>query len=157
MKITDLLKKDSISLDVKAFEKDEVLKIAVELMSKNKNIVDKNKYLELVIKREKDGSTGIGDEIAIPHGKGDCVSAPGLAAMVIPDGVEFESLDGKPVKLLFLIAAPNTNDNVYLEVLSRLSTLLMDEKFRSKLLNAKTKEEFLEIIDQTEEEKLVSN
>lgn len=153
MKITDLLKKDSIDLNVEASNKEEVLKKAVELMNKNGNITDKDKYLELVMKREEEGSTGIGEEIAIPHGKGDSISAPGLAAMVIPNGVDFESLDGKPVKLLFLIAAPNTKDNVHLEVLSRLSTLLMDEKFRKELLNAKSKEEFLKIIDQAEKEK----
>lgn len=154
MKITDLLKKDSIDLDVKASSKEEILKKAVELMNNNGNIIDKDKYLELVMKREEEGSTGIGEEIAIPHGKGDSISAPGLAAMVIPDGVDFESLDGKPVRLLFLIAAPNTKDNVHLEVLSRLSTLLMDEKFRKELLNAKSKDEFLKIIDQAEKEKV---
>ena len=153
MKITDLLKKDSIDLNVEASNKEEILKKAVELMNKNGNIIDKDRYLELVMKREEEGSTGIGEEIAIPHGKGDSISAPGLAAMVIPNGVDFESLDGKPVKLLFLIAAPNTKDNVHLEVLSRLSTLLMDEKFRKELLNAKSKEEFLKIIDQAEKEK----
>lgn len=154
MKITDLLKKDSIDLNVEASNKDEIIKKAVELMDKNGNIIDKDKYLELVMKREGEGSTGIGEEIAIPHGKGDSISAPGLAAMVIPNGVDFESLDGKPVKLLFLIAAPNTKDNVHLEVLSRLSTLLMDEKFRKELLNAKSKDEFLKIIDQAEKEKV---
>ena len=152
MKITDLLKKDSIDLNVEAYNKEEVLKKAVELMNKNGNITDKDKYLELVTKREEEGSTGIGEEIAIPHGKGDSISAPGLAAMVIPNGVDFEALDGKPVKLLFLIAAPNTKDNVHLEVLSRLSTLLMDEKFRKELLNAKYKDEFLKLIDQAEKE-----
>lgn len=153
MKITDLLKKDSIDLNVEASNKEEILKKVVELMNKNENITDEGKYLELVMKREEEGSTGIGEEIAIPHGKGDSVSAPGLAAMVIPNGVDFESLDGKPVKLLFLIAAPNTKDNVHLEVLSRLSTLLMDEKFRKELLNAKSKDEFLKIIDKAEKEK----
>lgn len=152
MKITDLLKKDAIDLNVKASNKEDVLKKAVELMSKNGNISNKEKYMELVMKREQEGSTGIGEEIAIPHGKGDSISAPGLAAMVIPDGVDFEALDGKPIKLLFLIAAPNTKDNVHLDVLSRLSTLLMSEKFRKELLHAKTKEEFLEIIDKAEED-----
>lgn len=153
MKITDLLKKDSIDLNVEAYNKEEIIKKAVELMNNNGNIVDKDKYLELVMKREEEGSTGIGEEIAIPHGKGHSISAPGLAAMVIPNGVDFNSLDGKPIKLLFLIAAPNNKDNVHLEVLSRLSTLLMDEKFRKELLNAKSKDEFLKIIDQAEKEK----
>ena len=154
MKITDLIKKDSIELNVKVSTKEETLKKAVELMCKNGNIKNKEEYLELVMKREEEGSTGIGEEIAIPHGKGDSISAPGVAAMVIPDGVDFHSLDGKPVKLLFLIAAPNSKDNIHLEVLSRLSTLLMDEKFRKELINAKTKEEFLKTIDQAEKEKI---
>lgn len=153
MKITDLISKDSIDLNVEASSKEEILKKAVELMNQNGNILDKDAYLKLVMKREEEGSTGIGEEIAIPHGKGDSISAPGLAAMVIQNGVDFESLDGKLVKLLFLIAAPNTEDNVHLEVLSRLSTLLMDEKFRKELLQAKSKEEFLTIIDQAEKEK----
>lgn len=156
MKITDLLKKDSIDLNVEASNKKDILKKAVELMNKNGNIINKDKYLELVLKREEEGTTGIGEEIAIPHGKGDSVSAPGLAAMVIPDGVDFEALDERPVKLLFLIAAPNTKENVHLEVLSRLSTLLMDEKFRKELINAQSKDEFLKIIDKAENEKFGS-
>lgn len=154
MKITDLISKDSIDLQVEASSKEEILKKAVELMNQNGNIIHKEEYLKLIMKREEESSTGIGEEIAIPHGKGDSISAPGLAAMVIPNGVDFKSLDGKPVKLLFLIAAPNTKDNVHLEVLSRLSTLLMDEKFRKQLLQAKSKEEFLTIIDQAEKEKI---
>ncbi len=154
MKITDLMSKDSIDLKVEASSKEEILKKAVELMNQNGNIIHKDEYLKLVMKREEESSTGIGEEIAIPHGKGDSISAPGLAAMVIPNGVDFKSLDGKPVKLLFLIAAPNTKDNVHLEVLSRLSTLLMDEKFRKQLLEAKSKEEFLTMIDQAEKEKI---
>ena len=150
MKITDLLKKDAIDLNVKASSKKEVIEKSVKLMEHNGNIKDKQKYLELVIKREEEGSTGVGEGIAIPHGKGDVISKPGLAAMVIPDGVDFNSLDGKPVKLLFLIAAPNSKDNVHLEVLSRLSALLMNEKFKNDLLNAKTKDEFLEIINKAD-------
>ena len=154
MKITDLIKKDSIDLNVEASQKEEVIKKAVELMNNNGNIIDKDEYLKLVMKREEEGSTGIGEEIAIPHGKGESISAPGVAAMVIPNGVDFNSLDGNPVKLLFLIAAPNSKENVHLEVLSRLSTLLMDEKFRKDLINAKSKDEFLKIIDQAEKEKI---
>ena len=153
MKITDLIKEDSIDLHVNASTKDEVLQKAVELMVNNGNIRNQEEYLNLVRKREEEGSTGIGEEIAIPHGKGECIEKPGITAMVIPDGVEFNALDGKPVKLLFLIAAPNTKENVHLDVLSRLSTLLMDEKFRKELLQAKSKEEFLSIIDKTEQEK----
>ena len=154
MKITDLLKKEAIDLNVKASSKRDVIEKAVKLMEHNDNIKDKQKYLELVIKREEEGSTGVGEGIAIPHGKGDVISKPGLAAIVIPDGVDFNSLDSKPVKLLFLIAAPNSKDNLYLEVLSRLSALLMNEKFKKDLLNAKTKEEFLEIIDKADEQKI---
>ena len=156
MKITDLLKRDSIDLNVEASNKKDILKKAVELMDNNGNIIDKDKYLELVLKREEEGTTGIGEEIAIPHGKGDSISAPGLAAIVIPNGVDFEALDEKPVKLLFLIAAPNTKENVHLEVLSRLSTLLMDKKFREELINAQSKDEFLKIIDKAENEKFGS-
>ena len=157
MKITDLLTKEAIDLNVKATNKKDVIEKAVELMQYNGNINNKEEYLKLVMKREEEGSTGVGEEIAIPHGKGESVSEPGLAAMVIPEGVDFDSLDGKPIKLLFLIAAPNSKDNLHLEVLSRLSALLMDEKFRKKLLNAKTKEEFLKIIDEADEEKTKSS
>ena len=134
MKITDLLTKKSINLNVKASNKKDIIEQAVELMEQNGNINNKEEYLKLVMKREEEGSTGVGEGIAIPHGKGDVISKPGLAAMVIPDGVDFNSLDGKPVKLLFLIAAPNSKDNLYLEVLSRLSALLMNEKFKKDLI-----------------------
>ena len=150
MKITDLINIEAIDLNVKAFSKEDVIKKAINLMTKNGNIVDLNEYEKLVFNREQEGTTGIGEEIAIPHGKGNCVSKPGVSAMVIPDGVNFNSLDGKDVKLLFLIAAPDTKDNVHLNVLSKLSSLLMNENFRNKLLNAKSKEEFLKIIDDTE-------
>ena len=150
MKITDLLTKKSINLNVKASNKKDIIEQAVELMEQNGNINNKEEYLKLVMKREEEGSTGVGEGIAIPHGKGNVISKPGLVAMVIPDGVDFESLDGKPVKLLFLIAAPDSKDNLHLEVLSRLSALLMSEKFRQDLLNAKTKEEFLKIIDEAD-------
>ena len=123
-------------------------------MAKNGNLTDKEKYTQVVLKREEEGSTGIGEGIAIPHGKTDAVSRPGLSAMVINNGVEFDSLDGKPAKLLFLIAAPNTKDNVHLDVLSRLSTLLMDTEFRKSLMEAKTPEEFLRCIDIAENAKL---
>jgi len=154
MRITDLINKEAIGLNIQASSKEEVLQRAVELMCQNENIANKHAYLELVKKREEEGSTGIGEEIAIPHGKGDCVLAPGVAAMVLPEGVEFASLDGKPVKLLFLIAAPNQKDNVHLEVLSRLSTLLMDEIFRKELMQAPSKEAFLNTIQRAEEEKI---
>ena len=157
MKITDLISKDAIDLNVNVTTKKEVIKKAVELMQKNGNINNIDEYEKLVIKREEEGSTGIGEGIAIPHGRGDSVSKPGISAMVIPNGADFEALDEKNVNLLFLIAAPNNKENIHLEVLSRLSTLLMDTKFREKLLNAKSKEEFLNIINDAENEKINKN
>lgn len=157
MKITDLINKDAIDLDVHIKTKKELIRKAAELMAKNGNIKDLDKYEDLVIKREEEGSTGIGEGIAIPHGKGDVVTKPGLSAMVIPNGADFDALDGNKVNLLFLIAAPDTKDNIHLDVLSRLSTLLMDASFREKLLNAKSKEEFLRIIDDAENIKLNKN
>ena len=157
MKITDLLNENAIQLNGVASSKEEVISKMVDLMMNNGNITDKENYKYVVMKREEEGTTGIGEGIAIPHGKADSVSRPGLAAMVVPDGVEFNSLDGKPVKLLFLIAAPNTKDNIHLDVLSRLSTLLMDTEFRKALLNAKTPKEFLTCIDRAENVKLNEN
>ena len=157
MKITDLLSKDAIKLNGVMSSKEEAINQLIELMTTNGNILDKEKYKQVVLKREEEGSTGIGEGIAIPHGKTDAVTKPGLSAMVVPDGVEFNSLDGQPAKLLFLIAAPNTKDNVHLDVLSRLSTLLMDTEFRKALLNAKTPEEFLMCIDRAENVKISEN
>ena len=154
MKITDLLSKDAIKLNGIANSKQDAINKLVDLMAKNGNLTDKEKYTQVVLKREEEGSTGIGEGIAIPHGKTDAVSKSGLSAMVINDGVEFDSLDGQPAKLLFLIAAPNTKDNVHLDVLSRLSTLLMDTEFRKSLMEAKTPEEFLRYIDIAENAKL---
>ena len=153
MRITDLLDKRSIALDEKPKSKQEALNALVALMAKSGKINDEAAYRKLVYAREEESTTGIGEGIAIPHGKGDAVNAPGLAAMVVKDGVEFVSLDGEPVTLLFLIAAPNTEDNVHLDVLSKLSMMLMDEKFTSDLRNAKSPEEFLAVIDQADEEK----
>ena len=157
MKITDLLNENAITINGQAESKDEVISKLVDLMMNNGNISDKEEYKKVVLKREEEGTTGIGEGIAIPHGKTEAVLKPGLSAMVVPNGVEFNSLDGKPVNLLFLIAAPNTKDNVHLDVLSRLSTLLMDTKFREDLSNAKSPKEFLSIIDNAEEEKLKEN
>ena len=153
MRITDLLSKDGIELNVNAKDKNDIIDKMTKLMLKTGRITDLNAYKELVLKREEEGSTGVGEGIAIPHGKGDCVTEPGLVAMVVPNGVEYDALDGKPVNLLFMIAAPNTSDNVHLDVLSRLSTMLMDTEFKNKLTSAKSKEEFLNIINETENEK----
>lgn len=147
MRITDLLDKRSINLKAAPGSKQETIEQAVELMVKSGNILDPEAYKKKVFAREEESTTGIGDGLAIPHGKGDCVKSAGLAAMVIPDGVDYDSLDGDPVHLLFLIAAPETKDNVHLTVLSKLSRLLMDEDFVNALRNAKDEDEFLKIID----------
>ena len=153
MRITDLLSEKAIELNVKAKDKNDIINKMAELMLKTGRITDVNEYKELVFKREEEGSTGVGEGIAIPHGKGNCVTEPGLVAMVVPEGVGYNALDGKPVNLLFMIAAPDTNSNLHLDVLSRLSTMLMDADFKNKLISAKSKKEFLEIINETEKEK----
>ncbi len=153
MRITDLLDKRSIAFDKNPANKQETLDMAVDLMCASGKINDTEAYRKQVYLREEESTTGIGEGIAIPHGKGDCVSKPGLAAMVIKNGVDFDSLDGDPVTLLFLIAAPNTEDNVHLEVLSKLSMMLMDEQFTEALRNATSAEEFLSIIDKADDER----
>ena len=153
MRITDLLDVRSVSLDGAPKSKNEALDQIVALMAKSGKINDEEGYRKQVYAREEESTTGIGEGIAIPHGKCDAVDRPGLAAMVVKDGVEFDSLDGEPVTLMFLIAAPNTEDNVHLDVLSKLSMMLMDEEFTSNLRNAKSAEEFLSIIDKADEEK----
>ena len=152
MRITDLLDKRSINLNASPKSKNEALDMAVSLMAKSGKINDVESYRRKVYAREEESTTGVGEGIAIPHGKCDAVNAPGLAAMVIRDGVDFDSLDGEPVKILFLIAAPNTEDNVHLDVLSKLSVLLMDEEFVGKLMSAADPDEFLKIIDSADEE-----
>ena len=153
MRITDLLDIRSVSLEGAPKSKNEALDQIVALMAESGKINDEEAYRRQVYAREEESTTGIGEGIAIPHGKCDAVSQPGLAAMVVKSGVEFDSLDGEPVTLMFLIAAPNTEDNVHLDVLSKLSMMLMDEEFTSSLRNAKTKEEFLAIIDKADDEK----
>ena len=153
MRITELLDRRSIALDRAPKSKQETLDMAIELMCASGKIRDEEGYRKQVYLREEESTTGIGEGIAIPHGKGESVIRPGLAAMVIKDGVDFDSLDDEPVTLLFLIAAPNTKDNVHLDVLSKLSMMLMDEAFTESLRNAKTVDEFLEIIDKADDEK----
>ena len=153
MRITDLLDVRSISLDAAPKNKQEAIDAAVALMVKGGKINDEEAYKKQVYAREEESTTGIGEGIAIPHGKCDAVDRPGLAAMVTREGVDFDSLDGAPVTLLFLIAAPNTEDNVHLDVLSKLSMMLMDETFTESLRKAETPEQFLAIIDQADEEK----
>ena len=152
MKITDLLDPRSISLDAAPASKSETLDKAVELMAASGKLSDIEAFRKQVYAREEESTTGIGEGIAIPHGKCDAVKKPGLAAMVIKNGVDFDSLDGEPVTLLFLIAAPNTKDNVHLDVLSKLSVLMMDEDFSESLRNASSVEEFLSIIDKADAE-----
>lgn len=152
MRITDLLDKRSIDLLAAPKSKNEALDHAVELMTASGKIKDPEAYRKQVYAREEESTTGVGEGIAIPHGKCDAVTTPGLAAMVIKDGVDFDSMDGEPVHLLFLIAAPNTKDNVHLDVLSKLSVLLMDETFVENLKKAKTVDEFLEIVDRADRE-----
>ncbi len=153
MRITDLLDKRSVMLGAAPSDKKQTLEQAVALMAKSGKIADEEAYKKQVFAREEESTTGIGEGIAIPHGKCDAVTKPGLAAMVIPNGVDFESLDDEPVTLLFLIAAPNTKDNVHLDVLSKLSVMLMDEEFTAKLRAAKSVDEFMQIVDDADSEK----
>ena len=153
MRITDLLDRRSVSLTAAPKGKSEALDMAVDLMVKSEKISDREAYRKQVYLREEESTTGIGEGIAIPHGKCDAVKKPGLAAMVIKNGVEFEALDDEPVTLLFLIAAPNTEDNIHLDVLSKLSVMLMDEEFTESLRNASSVDEFMDIIDKADSEK----
>ena len=152
MRITDLLSKESILLGGSPKSKSEAIDMLVELQAKGGKIADTEEYKKGILAREEKGSTAVGEGIAIPHAKSEAVKAPSLAAMTVPEGVDYEALDDEPSNLLFMIAAPNDGD-VHLEVLSRLMTILMVEDFRAKLLNAKDKDEFLKIIDDMENEK----
>lgn len=153
MTIRDLLAAESINLNGTPVGKTEALNQCIDLMAKSGKIADVEKYRKGVFAREEEGTTGIGMGIAIPHCKSDAVTKAGLAAMVVKDGVDFESLDGTPAKIIFLIAAPNTEDNVHLQVLSKLSVMLMDEQFTNSLINAGSVDEFLNIIDSAEKAK----
>ena len=152
MRITELLKPESIDLNAAPKDKNDTIRQAVALMAKSGNISNIEAYTKQVMAREEESTTGVGEGIAIPHGKCDAVTRPGLAAMIIRDGVDYDSLDGEPVNVLFLIAAPNTKDNVHLDVLSKLSVLLMDEDFTAALKAAKTTDEFLKVIDDADKE-----
>lgn len=153
MTIRDLLAAESINLNGTPAGKTEALNQCIDLMAKSGKIADVEKYRKGVFAREEEGTTGIGMGIAIPHCKSDAVTKAGLAAMVVKEGVDFESLDGTPAKIIFLIAAPNTEDNVHLQVLSKLSVMLMDEQFTNSLINAGSVDEFLNIIDSAEKAK----
>ena len=152
MKIIDLLDDKSIRLNAEVHSKKEALDTLVDLMDASGKLNDIETYRKGVYAREEEGSTGIGEGIAIPHCKSAAVNQAGLAAMVVPKGVEFDSLDGEPANLFFLIAAPDTADNVHLDVLSHLSVLLMDPDFTGKLREAETVEEFKKVIEMAENE-----
>lgn len=152
MRIVDLLSKESILLNASPASKQEAINMLVDLQVKGGRIADKEAYKKGILAREEMSSTAVGEGIAIPHAKSEAVKAPSLAAMTVPDGVDYEAMDGEPSNLLFMIAAPNNGD-VHLEVLSRLMTILMDEDFRTRLLAAPDKQEFLNVINQMEEEK----
>ena len=153
MRITDLLKKQTISLNPEVSTKNEAIDFLVDLMDKGGNISDKEVYRQGVYDREAQGTTGIGEGVAIPHSKNSAVKEAGLASMIVKDGLDFDSLDGTPAHIFFLIAAPDTEANVHLEVLARLSTLLMDKDFRQRLIDAKDVDEYLNIIDEAEKNK----
>ncbi|MDD6121875.1 MAG: fructose-specific PTS transporter subunit EIIC [Solobacterium sp.] len=153
MKITDLLSIDSIEIGSSYKDKDELLKNAVKLMCRSGIINNEKEYLNSVLKREKESTTGVGNGIAIPHGRCKAVDKAGLAAIVLNKPVEYEALDNKPVELLFLIAAPEDKGNVHLEILSKLAMMLMDQDFTFKLKNSRTAEEFIRVIDEAEENK----
>lgn len=150
MRITELLKKDSVSLGVRVDSKDAAINYLVDLHARVGNITDKAVFKEGIVKREESGSTAIGEGIAIPHAKNKAVTKAGLAAMTVPEGVDYDSLDGQPTNLIFMIAAPEGGSDVHLEVLSRLSMLLIDEDFRKELLASKNVEEFLKVCDKYE-------
>ena len=153
MKITDLLSIDSIEIGSSYKDKDELLKNAVKLMCRSGIINNEKEYLNSVLEREKESTTGVGNGIAIPHGRCKAVDKAGLAAIVLNKPVEYEALDNKPVELLFLIAAPEDKGNVHLEILSKLAMILMDQEFTFKLKNSRTAEEFIRAIDEAEENK----
>jgi PTS system fructose-specific IIC component len=150
MKITDLLKKESVELGVKVSSKEAAIDKLVELMNSAGRLKDKAAYKEGILAREALGSTAVGDGIAIPHAKVAAVKEPGLAAIVVPDGVDYEAYDGSLSKIIFMIAAPDGEADVHLEALSKLSTLLMDPDFKESLIHAGSKEEFLRLIDEKE-------
>ena len=154
MKITDLLKKNGIALNPNVKTKEEAINKLVDLMNDTGRLNDKEAYKEAVLARESLSTTGIGDNIAIPHAKTTAVKEAGLSAMILADGIDYDSLDGEPAKLFFMIAAPEGENNLHLDVLARLSMMLMDPEFKEQLINAKSVDEFLSLIDSKENDKL---
>ena len=150
MKITDLLKKNGIAINPNVKTKDEAINKLVDLMDETGRLKDKEAYKGAVLERESLSTTGIGDNIAIPHAKTTAVKEAGLSAMIIKDGVDYDSLDGEPAKLFFMIAAPEGENNLHLDVLARLSMMLMDPGFKEELINTESIDEFLKLIDEKE-------
>lgn len=153
MRVTDLLRNASIDLGAKVKDKQDAISHLVDLMDKGGNLKDKAQYKKDVLAREASGTTGLGDGIATPHAKSAGVKEPGLAAMTIPEGLDFESMDGNPARLFFAIAAPDGGNDEHLMILSKLATMVMDPDFKEALIKATTKEEFLKIIDDKEDGK----
>lgn len=153
MRIVDLLHKEGINLNINPSDKSECINELIDLMDKTGNLNNKEEYRKAILAREDLSTTGIGDGIAIPHGKTSAVKRASLAAAVCKQGVDYDSLDGMPAHLIFMIAVPDNNDNLHLEVLARLSTILMDEGFRKSLIDCTDKDEFLKLIDEKESEK----
>ena len=147
MRLADLLAKESIVLNGAPSDKKAAIYCMADLMEKSGKITDKDEYVRGLLDREEQSSTAFGGRIAVPHCKGDAATGAALAAMVVPNGVDFDALDGEPVNLIFAIAAPNTKENIHLDVLSKLSVLLVNEDVKESLINAKTPDEFLQIID----------
>lgn len=153
MKITELLDINSIDLNTQISNKEEAIDHLVNLLDQSGKLNDKEIYKESVLNRESQSTTGIGDGVAIPHGQSEGVETAGLSAMVVKEGLDFKSLDGQPTYLFFMIGAPKDSGGAHLQALAQLSTLLMEEDFRNALINASSKEEFLQLIDAKENKK----
>ena len=153
MKITELLDINSIDLNPQISNKEEAIDHLVNLLDQSGKLNDKEIYKESVLNREAQSTTGIGDGVAIPHGQSEGVKTAGLSAMVVKEGLDFKSLDGQPTYLFFMIGAPKDSGGAHLQALAQLSTLLMEEDFRNALINASSKEEFLQLIDAKENKK----
>jgi len=153
MRITDLLKKEGILLNVSPASRDEAFDILIDLQAKLGNISDKEEYKKGIFERETQCTTAIGEGLAIPHAKNKAVKKPGLVAITVPGGVDCNSMDQAPTNLIFMIAAPEGGSDIHLEVLANLNKILMDPAFRVKLLAAKTPDEFMKVVDQKETEK----
>lgn len=153
MRITDLLKSESIALGQKPADKKSAIRQLADLMAASGNLSDKEQYLKDVFAREASGTTGLGDGIATPHAKSTGVKEAGLAAMTVPEGMDFESMDGNPARLFFMIAAPDSANDAHIQILQQLAMMIMDPDFKEALIAAKTKEEFLHLIDLKEDGK----